>query len=205
MSHASNEHAGLPLSSAIGINFAALLTAVAAAVYLDGALWPCIAFFAVSLLVTTLFVNARGIFLTVVTAPLLFSAAVLAVGYLGARDQLDGGGASSRAAQLLVVYPVVQHFPWLIGLTALATVLGWGRIRLIKRRNREVARAESRQRLAAAASNRKTAAQSRNARQRAVSVDELVRREKASVKKASTSKAPKPRAKSRLSDDLYAD
>ena len=167
MSYASKEFVGLPTGSAIGINFAALLTAVAVSAFSDGALWPCGIFFALSLIATTLLVNPRGIFLTVATAPLLFAAAATAIGVLGAGDQLSAGGASSRAAQLLVVYPLVQLFPWLATVTALAAALGWGRVQLIRRQNRALARTETRQRIQAAASNRKTTTQGRRARERA--------------------------------------
>lgn len=212
MSYASKEFVGLPTGSAIGINFAALLTAVAVSAFSDGALWPCGLFFALSLIATTLLVNPRGIFLTVATSPLLFAAAATAIGVFGAGDQLSAGGASSRAAQLLVVYPLVQLFPWLATLTVIAAVLGWGRVQLIRRQNRLFARTETRQRIQAAASNRKTTTQSRRARERAtgrqrtVSVDELLKRERSANRSTggATSSSTSRRLSSRLGDDLYS-
>ncbi|WP_070461964.1 DUF6542 domain-containing protein [Corynebacterium sp. HMSC29G08] len=212
MSYASKEFVGLPTGSAIGINFAALLTAVAVSVFSGGALWPCGIFFALSLIATTLLVNPRGIFLTVATAPLLFAAAATAIGVLGAGDQLSAGGASSRAAQLLVVYPLVQLFPWLATLTVIAAVLGWSRVQLIRRQNRALARTETRQRIQAAASNRKTTTQGRRARERAtgrqrtVSVDELLKRERSANRSTggATGSSTSRRLSSRLGDDLYS-
>ena len=212
MSYASKEFVGLPTGSAIGINFAALLTAVAVSTFSGGALWPCGLFFALSLIATTLLVNPRGIFLTVATAPLLFAAAATAIGVFGAGDQLSAGGASSRAAQLLVVYPLVQLFPWLAALTALAAAMGWSRVQLIRRQNRALARTETRQRIQTAASNRKTTKQGRRARERAsgkrrpVSVEELIKRERAAKRSASgsTGGASSRRLSRRLGDDLYS-
>ena len=212
MSYASKEFVGLPTGSAIGINFAALLTAVAVSAFSGGALWPCGIFFALSLIATTLLVNPRGIFLTVATAPLLFAAAATAIGVFGAGDQLSAGGASSRAAQLLVVYPLVQLFPWLATITVIAAVLGWGRVQLIRRQNRALARTETRQRIQAAASNRKTTTQGRRARERAtgrqrtVSVDELLKRERSANRSTggATGSSTSRRLSSRLGDDLYS-
>lgn len=216
MSYASKEFVGLPTGSAIGINFAALLTAVAVSTFSGGALWPCGLFFALSLIATTLLVNPRGIFLTVATAPLLFAAAATAIGAFGAGDQLSAGGASSRAAQLLVVYPLVQLFPWLATITALSAALGWGRVQLIRRQNQALARRETRQRIQTAASNRKTTTQGRRARERAagkqrtVSVDELLKRERTAKRSASRSTSGSAggstsrRLSSRLGDDLYS-
>ena len=212
MSYASKEFVGLPTGSAIGINFAALLTAVAVSAFSGGALWPCGLFFALSLIATTLLVNPRGIFLTVATSPLLFAAAATAIGVLGAGDQLSAGGASSRAAQLLVVYPLVQLFPWLATITSIAAALGWGRVQLIRRQNQALARRETRQRIQTAASNRKTTTQGRRARERAtgrqrtVSVDELLKRERSANRSTggATGSSTSRRLSSRLGDDLYS-
>lgn len=168
---------GLPTGSAIAINAAALFTGALLAVSAGVITWPLLALFAASVIITALFVNPRGIFLTVVTAPLLFLLAVLASGLLIGRDQLAGEGTSSRAAQLLVVYPLVELFPWLFFVTLISAVIGVVRIQLIKRQNRAIAAREARERRRVTSTNRRTADQA--ASSRSVSVQELVRRERA--------------------------
>lgn len=171
---------GLPTGSAIGINFAALFTGALLAISTGSIGWPLLALFAVAVIVTTTAVNPRGIFLTVATAPLLFTLAVVAVGYALGREQLAGEGASSRAAQVLVVYPLVELFPVLFAVTAGAVAIGAARIWLIKRQNKAIAAYEARERSRLAASNQRTNTQGRRARERSrsVSVQELMRRER---------------------------
>lgn len=205
---AANEFVGLPTGSAIGINFAALFTGALIAVWAGGIGTAFPVLFAAAVIITTLLVQHRGIFLTVATAPLLFLGAVVTIGLLLGWDQLAGAGASSRAAQLMVLYPLIEFFPWLLGVTLVAALIGFGRIQLIKRHNKAVAAREARDRTRAAASNAKSTSQGRRARERAagrgsarsVSVQELIRRERASG--ASTSKEPRS---PRLSSDLYSD
>lgn len=196
------EFIGLPTGSAIGINFAALFTGALIAASVGNISGLFIALFAVFALATTLLVNPRGIFLTVATVPLLFVGAVVTTGYLLARDPIAGGGASSKAAQLMVLYPLIELFPWLLAVTLLAVALGIGRVQLIKRQNKAVARKEAVERSRTQRANARTSAQGRRARERAagsaktVSVEELVRREGASKSK---------RPSRRLRDDLYSD
>lgn len=168
---------GLPTGSAIAINAAALFTGALLAVSAGAITWPLLALFAAAVILTTLFVNPRGVFLTLVTAPLLFLVAVVASGLVIGKDQLAGEGASSRAAQLLVVYPLVELFPWLFFVTLISAVIGVVRIQLIKRQNRAIAAREARERRRVSSSNRRTANQATSSR--SVSVEELVRRERA--------------------------
>lgn len=199
---------GLPTGSAIGINFAALFTGALIAVWAGYIGWPLLALFAAAVIITTTVVNPRGIFLTVATAPLLFVVAVVAVGYLLSRDQLATGGTSSRAAQLLVVYPLVELFPVLAAVTLGAILIGWVRIRLIKRQNDALLERETAERSRASESNRRTNIEARRARERSrsVSVQELVSRERERSSRARSSRGGgSTRVVNRLGDDLYTD
>lgn len=199
---------GLPTGSAIGINFAALFTGALIAVWAGYIGWPLLALFAAAVIITTTVVNPRGIFLTVATAPLLFVVAVVSVGYILSRDQLATGGTSSRAAQLLVVYPLVELFPVLAAVTLGAILIGWVRIRLIKRQNDALLERETAERSRTSESNRRTNIEGRRARERSrsVSVQELVSRERDRNSRARSARGGgSTRVVNRLGDDLYTD
>lgn len=199
---------GLPTGSAIGINFAALFTGALIAIWAGYIGWPFLALFAAAVIITTTMVNPRGIFLTVATAPLLFVVAVVSVGYLLSRDQLASGGTSSRAAQLLVVYPLVELFPVLAAVTLGAILIGWLRIRLIKRQNDALLERETAERSRTSESNRRTNIEGRRARERSrsVSVQELVSRERERSSRARSSRGGgSTRVVNRRGDDLYTD
>lgn len=216
---ASTTFVGLPTGSANGIIFAALFTGALLAVNAGQITWPLLALFAAAVILTTTFVNPRGIFLTVASAPILFLIAVVAVGYVLGRDQIASGGATSKAALLLVVYPLVELFPVLATVTLGAIIIGALRIWLIKRQNAALRKYEATERSRVAESNRRTNTQGRRARERTggIGVDELVRRERAAartrakrpVKHASASEKParggSTRIAGRLGDDLYSD
>lgn len=201
---------GLPTGSAIGIIFAALFTGAAIAAIQGAITWPLLALFAAAAVVSTTFVNPRGIFLTVASAPVLFAIALLAVGYFLGRDQLGDGGASGRAAQLLVVYPLIQLFPLLATVTVGAAAIGALRIWLIKRQNSVIQRREAAERSRAAESNRRTTTQGRRARERTggIPVDELLKRERAAAsnrgRRQGKPSGGSTRIASRLGDDLYS-
>lgn len=214
MSHTSNRSrqtpaatfAGLPTGSAIGIIFAALFTGALISVSTGAIGWPLLALFAAAVILCTTFVQPRGIFLAAASAPILFVIAVVAAGYATNRGQISAGGTSSKTAQLLLVYPLLQLFPVLLTVTLASVAIGWVRIQLLKRQNKALERAESSQRSRQAASNRRTSSQGVRARERSrsVSVQELVTRERSG---ASASKKParggSTRISSRLGEDLY--
>ena len=74
---------GLPTGAAIGINVAVLVAASLLAVVVSSSIpWYFLALFAASVVLTTTFVNIRGVYLTVASAPLLFVGAVLTISFL---------------------------------------------------------------------------------------------------------------------------
>lgn len=157
---------GLPTGAAIGINVAVLLAASVLAVAVSGSIpWYFLALFAASVVLTTTFVNIRGVYLTVASAPLLFVGAVLTISFLLSRGELSGDGASGRAARILVLYPLAQLFPVLFTVTLGAAIIGFARIWLIKRQNRAIRAHERFQRSRAAGQNRRNAAQAQRTRE----------------------------------------
>lgn len=147
---------GLPTGAAIGINVAVLLAAsVLAVVVSDSIPWYFLALFAASVVLTTTFVNIRGVYLTVASAPLLFVGAVLTISFLLSRGQLASDGTSGRAAKLLLLYPLVQLFPVLFTVTLGAAIIGFARIWLIKRQNRAIRERERAQHSRAVSQNRR--------------------------------------------------
>lgn len=195
---------GLPTGSAIGILFAALFTGALLSMYFGFIGWPLLLCFIVATLVVTTLVNPKGLFLTVASAPILFFLAVLATGYAISGDELSGGGASSKAALLAVVYPITEVFPVLATVTVGAIIIAVARYKLVERQNKARARTETAERHQVAVSNRRAASQSRRARERSssVSVQELLSRAK-----DERERSPKPnrstRQQGKLSDNLY--
>lgn len=147
---------GLPTGAAIGINVAVLLAASLLAVVVSSSIpWYFLALFAASVVLTTTFVNIRGVYLTVASAPLLFVGAVLTISFLLSRGQLASDGTSGRAAKLLLLYPLVQLFPVLFTVTLGAAIIGFARIWLIKRQNRAIRERERAQHSRAVSQNRR--------------------------------------------------
>lgn len=230
VSHAPNRnrHAssttflGLPTASAIGIVFAALFTGVLLTLSAGSISWPLLTLYAAAVIIVTTLVNPKGLFLTVASAPLLFVTAVVTAGYVMARGELEVGGASKRAAQLLVVFPVAELFPVLFSVTLGSVVIAVLRIWLIRRQNATIQRRETAERSLRSASNRRTNSEGRRARERAksVPVQELLQRANTETGRGSRrstrdtarqqriDEPPAPgstRVISRLGDDLYRD
>lgn len=148
---------GLPTGAAIGINVAVLVAASLLAVVVSSSIpWYFLALFAASVVLTTTFVNIRGVYLTVASAPLLFVGAVLTISFLLSRGQLASDGTSGRAAKLLLLYPLVQLFPVLFTVTLGAAIIGFARIWLIKRQNRAIRERERAQHSRAVSQNRRS-------------------------------------------------
>ncbi len=197
---------GLPTVSSIGIIFAALLTGVVIALSAGYIGWPLLVLFSVAVIAVTTLVDPRGLFLTVAATPLLFVAALLGFGVLSARDQLGAAGAGGKTALLMVLYPVIEHFPILFTVTAGALVIAVVRYWLIQRHNDAVLRRERAQRRRMNQSNRRTNYEGRRARERSkggITVDELLKRTKAERSQARPRGERARRVASRLGEDLY--
>lgn len=212
MSHASSRNSpspsatfvGLPTGSGIGIIFAALFTG--ALISLSTALigWPFLTLYTAAVLAVVTLVNPKGLFLNVASAPIMFVGAVIFTGWVMARGDIATGGASGKAALLLVFYPVTEMFPLLFAVTLGSLVIAAVRIGLIKRYNAQLRRRESAERARVHRSNRRTNAEGRRARERAtsVSVQELLRRADSERTKRSP-RTGSSRISDRLGEDLY--
>ncbi|OIR42805.1 hypothetical protein BJP07_07840 [Corynebacterium sp. NML130628] len=168
--------------------------------------WPLLVLFSVAVIVVTTLVDPRGLFLTVAATPLLFVAALLGFGVLSARGQLGAAGAGGKTALLMVLYPVIEHFPILFTVTTGALVIAVVRYWLIQRHNDEVLRRERALRRRMSQSNRRTNYEGRRARERSkggITVAELLKRTNAERSQARPRGERARRVASRLGEDLY--
>lgn len=145
--------------------------------------------FAAGSLVTTAFVNIRGIFLTVSSVPLLFAAGLLGTAWAVGRSQAsEGAPILSRATALTTVFPLTQYFPWLAVVTVLAVALGLLRLWLVRRKLRRLARNSEEIRVRTAEAERRNQDLSASARRRVarsghpstgqITVEELLARDR---------------------------
>ena len=73
---------GFSLGSGLSILIAALVTGGLISLYTQVIGWPFLAIFALASIIVATFVNPRGLFITVVSIPLLFTFFLLATGTL---------------------------------------------------------------------------------------------------------------------------
>lgn len=213
MSHVSSRNspspaatfAGLPTGTGIGIIFAALFTGVLLSLSTAAIGWPFLALYAIAVIVVATLVNPKGLFLNVASAPLLFVAAVILAGWVMSRAEIAAGGASGKAALLLVFYPVTELFPVLFAVTAGSVLIAVVRIRLIKRHNAQLLRYETAERTRVQQSNRRTNSEGRRARERAkaVPVQELLRRADSERNAKRSPRTGSSKITDRLGEDLY--
>ena len=197
---------GLPTGSGIGIVFAALFTGALLSLSTGAISWPLLALYALAVIAVTTLINPKGLSLTVTSAPLLFVATLVVVGWIMSRDSLAAGGASAKTALLAIAYPVAEFFPVLFFTTLGSLVIAGVRLRLIKRQNAGIRRRETEERSTINRNNRRTTSQGRRAREQAqsVPVQELLdraRTEKTRRKKGNSGGSS--RVVNRLGEDLY--
>lgn len=197
---------GLPTGSGIGIVFAALFTGALLSLSTGAISWPLLALYALAVIAVTTLINPKGLSLTVTSAPLLFVATLVVVGWIMSRDSLAAGGASAKTALLAIAYPVAEFFPVLFFTTLGSLVIAGVRLRLIKRQNAGIRRREMEERSTINRNNRRTTSQGRRAREQAqsVPVQELLdraRTEKNRRKKGNSGGSS--RVVNRLGEDLY--
>ena len=165
MSHASPRSApaqdtalsGFSLGSGLGILIAALVTGGLISLYTEVIGWPFLAIFALASVVVATFVNPRGLFITVVSIPALFTFFLLLTGTLNAYFALPEGQTSlGRTSVLVILYPLVQFFPVLAMVTLGALLIAFVRYQLLKRLNDDIRRHELRQRRRTNEANRRS-------------------------------------------------
>lgn len=170
---------------------AALLTGLLISLGMHAFGWPYLLCFIISAVLTTLLVQARGLFITVTSVPILFGIITPITAWGVSRAiSVNAGPKFSKTAILSAIYPMVQHFPVLCGTTLACVVLAVLRLWLLNRQQKlkEKALLEARRRdQEAERRNLETAGRARRAVEGApneLSVEELVRRNREARERA---------------------
>ena len=170
---------GLPTWSGIAIVLAALITGLLLSINAQAIGWPFLLCFAVAGIVVALATEARGLFLTIASMPLLFGTMTVLTSWMVGRSLAsDGTPAFSTTSIVTAIYPLAQFFPVLGGVTLIAAIIAAVRIWLLRRdgRAREESAIEVRRRTAEAdRRNRDTVTRARS-RANQVTVEELLAR-----------------------------
>lgn len=170
---------GLPTWSGIAIVLAALITGLLLSINAQAIGWPFLLCFAVAGIVVALATEARGLFLTIASMPLLFGTMTVLTSWMVGRSLAsDGTPAFSTTSIVTAIYPLAQFFPVLGGVTLIAAIIAAVRIWLLRRngRAREESAIEVRRRTAEAdRRNRDTVSRARS-RANQVTVEELLAR-----------------------------
>ncbi len=194
---------GLPTWSGIAIVLAALITGLLLSINGQSVGTPYLLCFGVAALITALFTEVRGLFLTVASIPLLFAVMTVISAWTVTRSLAsEGADAFSTTSIVTAIFPLAQFFPVLMGVTAGATVIALLRVWLSRRSGRaaQSAALQDRRRTAEAdRRNRDTASRARR-RTNQVTVEELLARNRdrqpprpRAVEARGTSRRPAPR------------
>lgn len=110
--------------------------------------------FAIACVLTTLLVEPRGLFLTVVTQPIYYVIGTMLIGWIAAAPSASAG---KKTKLLTTAYPAVEHFLWLIVPFLISVVIAffrWRRLRSSATRAYNADSAARQRRRAADESNR---------------------------------------------------
>lgn len=166
--------------------------------------WPFLILFILSSIISTLLVNPRGLYLTVVSIPILFALFIVLTGWLVNRSELpEGGDPFSATSFIFSVYPLMQVFPALATGFIGAIIIAVVRLQLLKRYNTQVSRRQLSRRQRAAEDDRRNRriAQRARARTNQVTVQELLERSQARRGSSSSTSVRARRPIERLDDD----
>lgn len=163
---------GLTLPKALIGLVAALIVAALITIVVGSIGWQFFAVFALGALGMTLLVNPRGLYLLVVSIPLLFTVALVSTSWiLAVQAAPEGASPFSTTSLLTAAFPFLQRFPWLIIVFLLCALLAV--FRLWSGKNN----AKSRDAKAQVARRAQQRAERRNRDER-LSVAELIARDK---------------------------
>lgn len=167
---------------------ASLITGLLVSLYFQDVGLVFLLCFTVGSIASTVFVNFRGMFLTVASIPVLFAVGLLASSWAVAQAQSSGSAPLlSRATALTTVYPLTQHFPWLAAVTVIAVLIAVLRHQLMRRRVKDAEREAEEMRVRNAEADRRNRTLSQSARRRIsrtdpvtgqITVEELLARNK---------------------------
>lgn len=185
---------GLPTWSGPAVVLASLVTGLLVSLLFGTIGLPYQLLFIICSLAITLLIEARGLFLTVASMPLLFGIMTPLTSWLVAQQGISGGLGLSTTAILTAIYPLAEMFPTLIMVTILATIIGVVRIKLLRRSQQHLQLTGEQARKAQREADRTNATEASRARAQAsrarsrrssadpdltsrqVTVDELIRR-----------------------------
>lgn len=179
----------LPTWSGAAIIAAALLTGILLSLNGGQIGHTYLIIFAVASVIATILVRVSGLYLTVASIPLLFGVET----FIGSWFVVHMSGpknmpAFSKTTLITALYPLLQYFPWLIGVTVVCGAIAYLRIYLrSRRRDRELE--ERRRRYAT-----KSGAQQ-------VTVSELIERRKNRETQTPLARKVRSGGSSRLSSD----
>ncbi|MDU0478267.1 hypothetical protein QVA66_03325 [Staphylococcus chromogenes] len=138
----ATSRAGFSVWSATSIIVAALITGLLLSWNFHAIGWPFMLCFIIASLAMTLFVEIRGLFLTIAQLPLLFGIFIMGTGWLVANSNLSANADSmSKTMILSAIYPLAQYFPQLIATTVGCVIIG------VLRYRRGIAKARASRRL----------------------------------------------------------
>lgn len=158
---------------------AGLLTGLIISLYLQEISMLYLVIFAVATVVVTMFVESRGLFLTVVSIPLLFTAVTVITAWAVTQSlAAEGSDPFSTTSIITSVYPLTQYFPWLFAVTGICVVIAVLRLWLLRRAARKRREQENRRRRRARARDRRGRAAAADARGHSsqITVEELLAR-----------------------------
>lgn len=158
---------------------AGLLTGLIISLYFQEISLLYLVFFAVTTVFVAMFVESRGLFLTVVSIPLLFTAMTVATAWAITQSlSVEGSDPFSTTAILTAVYPLTQYFPWLLAVTLICLLIAVIRLWLLRRAARKRREQERRRRRRARARDRRGRAAAADAREHSsqITVEELLAR-----------------------------
>ena len=136
--HQQNRFTGLPVWSALAIFGAALITGLLISLNGQAIGLPFLLSFAIAAVAVTLLVEARGLFLTIASGPILFVGFTVLASWLVTQSQAaEGSDPFSTTAIITSIYPLTQYFPWLFWATAACVLIGALRLWLLRRAARQ--------------------------------------------------------------------
>ena len=106
---------GMPLSRALLVALVVTLVALAVSGVLGSVGLPFALIFGLGSLAVTWLVETRGLYMTVISLPLLYALGTVGGGFLNSTAELpEGASPFSKTAILTTAFPLLQHFPVLI-------------------------------------------------------------------------------------------
>ncbi len=164
----------MPLTRALLVALVVTLVALAVSGVLGKVALPFALIFGLGSLALTWLVEIRGLYLLVITLPLLYALGTVGGGFINSTAALpEGASPFSKTALLTTAFPLVQHFPVLI-VTVLACAL-LAVMRIWSSNNHAKSREAEAQK-----KRRADAASDRRNRSERLSVAELIARENTS-------------------------